>query len=166
MKDIEDFEGLYAVTEGGKVWSFPKTGTGGHCGKFLKQTIYKGYCYVSLCRDGRIFRKLVHRLVAKAYISNPHGLKTVNHINFDKSDNRCTNLEWCSQLENIRHAIKNDRFPIGERNYKCKLSSEDVKTIRLLRKSGVLLKVLAARYNVGFSHICAISRGRERRRVA
>lgn len=66
----------------------------------------KGYFAVSLFFQGKALTKKVHRLVADAFIPNPHGLATVNHKNGDKSQNADTNLEWSSLPENIRHAYR------------------------------------------------------------
>lgn len=51
-------------------------------------------------------RKRVHRILWCIFISNPHNKKTINHIDGNKSNNKITNLEWCTQKENVQHAVK------------------------------------------------------------
>ena len=70
----------------------------------------KGYIGVGLTRGGKTRRFLVHRLVAEAFLPNPEGKKTVNHINEDKANNNLENLEWATQLENIRHSVDEKYF--------------------------------------------------------
>ena len=53
--------------------------------------------------DGKVYERVVHRLVAKAFIPNPSNLPEVNHINGDKLDYNIYNLEWCSREYNMRH---------------------------------------------------------------
>jgi hypothetical protein len=111
MKDIPGFEGRYAVTTDGRVWSHPKQFgqqlSRRHKGCWMtpnKNT--KGYQFVALrSEDGRRFFRYVHRLVASAYL--PITGKQINHKNCIKTDNRVENLEWCSPSENIRHAHAN-----------------------------------------------------------
>lgn len=73
-------------------------------GKVRKQHLRKGYCKVNVGGKPRF----VHRLVAEAYIPNPDGEGTVNHINGCKADNSVSNLEWVSLKYNIEHALNNN----------------------------------------------------------
>ena len=101
-KDIEDYEGLYQVSDLGRVkaLNFKRTGEE----KFLKQqTNYKGYLYVGLCKDGRQKFVRVHKLVAKAFVPNPKNLPQINHIDNDKKNNCASNLEWCTCAYNINY---------------------------------------------------------------
>lgn len=96
MKDVVGYEGLYAVTSCGKVWSYRRK-------KFLKpQKDRYGYLRVFLCKDGKQKMFKLHRLVALAYIPNPQNLKTVDHINGNKEHNYINNLRWMSLTDNIR----------------------------------------------------------------
>lgn len=98
MKDIKNYEGLYAITSCGKVYSHKRK-------KFLKPQVNKsGYLKINLCKNGKIKSFLVHRLVAEVYIDNPNNFDTVDHINGDKSNNSINNLQWMSQADNVRKA--------------------------------------------------------------
>lgn len=96
MKDIKNYEGLYAITSCGKVWSYRSK-------KFLKPGSNKnGYLQVGLRKDKEKRTFLIHRLVAEAYIPNPNNYETVDHIDFDRTNNCVNNLQWMSHSENAR----------------------------------------------------------------
>lgn len=99
IKEIKDFPNYY-VSNLGIVYSAKR--------RTLKPLSTRennaGYLLVDLCKSGKIFTKLVHRLVAGAFIPNPKGLETVNHCNEHKLDNSVNNLEWSSQCDNIRYS--------------------------------------------------------------
>lgn len=103
MKDITGYEGLYAITSCGKVWSYRSK-------KFLKPNIYKtGYYAYRLYKDGKQKSYLAHRLVAEAYIDNPDKLPEVNHKDEIKSHNWIGNLEWCSNEYNRHYGTQIQR---------------------------------------------------------
>ena len=60
--------------------------------------------YLQVCIDGKT--ESVHRIVAKCFCPNPHGYNEVNHIDGNKLNNDASNLEWCSRVENVRHAYR------------------------------------------------------------
>lgn len=79
---------------------------GGKTGKILKPNKHRGgYRVVHLRHGGKRSAKYVHRLVAEAFLENKNWLKEVNHLNFDRTDNRLSNLEWCDRSRNVNHAI-------------------------------------------------------------
>ena len=94
-KDIDGFEGKYAISNLGNVYSY-------YLGRNLKFNKNRSGNYVGvvLLKDGKQYRFQVHRLVAKAFIPNPKNLPQVNHKNEIQDDNRVENLEWCDQQYN------------------------------------------------------------------
>ena len=102
LKDIKDYEGLYAITRDGNVWSYKSN-------KFLKHKLARGYHQVILCKEGKGKTYYIHRLVAKVFIPNPDNLPQVNHKDEDKSNNCVENLEWCDVKYNINYGTRTKR---------------------------------------------------------
>lgn len=117
-RPVETYEGLYEVSDYGRVRSLPREirGKAGaryiRPGRVLKQKTDKdGYRQVGLTVDRKVVSFQVHRLVAAAFVIKLNSADvTVNHADLDKANNRADNLEWMTQLHNIRHAFDKGAF--------------------------------------------------------
>ena len=107
-KDIKGYEGLYQVSNFGRVKSLTRLSKQNHLlpERFLKTNENDRYLRVDLWKDGKHKFYEVHRLVAAAFIANPENKPVVNHIDGDKHNNNVNNLEWCTVSENNKHAYK------------------------------------------------------------
>lgn len=134
-KDIEEYEGLYQVSNIGRVKSLDYNHTKQQ--KILKPNkTSSGYLQVSLCNSGKRKNKLIHRLVCYAFIHNDDEEKTeVNHLN-GKLDNRTFSLEWVTSAGNKKHAWDNELYSIGEKHQCAKISDNSVNIIRKLYSYG------------------------------
>lgn len=109
-KDIPGYEGLYQVSNHGRVKSLERWvqnhGKTQHHPEIIKNPSRKsnGYLTLQLYKDNKPKNCYIHRLVAEAFVPNANGKETVNHINGNKHDNRAENLEWSTYAENNRHA--------------------------------------------------------------
>lgn len=112
-KDIINYEGYYQISNFGNIRSLDRKirfnkGYSIKKGKMLKPILNKkGYYKVSLSKNQKEKRFFIHRLVAIHFIENPLSKEQVNHKDGNKKNNRVDNLEWCTNLENQIHAIKN-----------------------------------------------------------
>lgn len=107
--DIIGYEGLYQVSNLGKVKSMNYRNTGKE--KIMKPSINTfGYQFVGLWRNGKLKYITVHRLVAMAFIPNPKNLPQINHKDEDKTNNCVENLEWCSAEYNVNYGTRNERY--------------------------------------------------------
>lgn len=96
-KDIDGYEGLYKVSNLGRVKSFYKSSNG----KILKLNKDNyGYIQTTLYKDNLVKTFKVHRLVAIAFIPNLENKPEVDHINTIRDDNRVENLRWTTSKEN------------------------------------------------------------------
>lgn len=110
-KDIKGYEGLYQVSDWGRVKSldrFIETSKGirHYKEKILKTYLAgtnKDYHYIKLHKDGITKSFEIHRLVAEAFIPNPENKPQVDHISGKKNDNSVWNLRWATQPENLNN---------------------------------------------------------------
>lgn len=130
-RSIAGYEGLYEVSNLGRVRSlkFGKT-------KILKPgSAGKGYLFVNLYRDGIRKTALVHRLVAEVFIPNTLNLKTVNHIDEDKTNNDVLNLEWMTSKDNTVYSQARQVQMFGKSTGKLLATFQSIK--EAAHKTGV-----------------------------
>ena len=121
-KDIKGYEGLYQVSNLGRVKSLERVAKNN---RKIHEKILKlkrdryGDDVCNLCLDGEIKHFGVHRLVADAFIPNLNNYPVVNHKDEVKDNNIVYNLEWCTQKYNLNYGTaqkrKSDKFK-GEKN--------------------------------------------------
>lgn len=147
---IEGLESSFEVSNQGRVRSLSRVIT---CknnktlsikGQIIKLNHVNGYYDVKLKKK----HYLIHRLVAKAFINNPENKPQVNHIDSDKSNNHCSNLEWNTSTENIAHSMKQGTHPKGESSGTSKLTEKDIPEIFELRIKGLSYEKIARIYSI------------------
>lgn len=106
-KDIEGYEGLYQVSNYGRIKSLNYNHTKQE--KIITPVSnHRGYLKVTLSKNNVRKNKNIHKLVAIAFILNPNNYNIVNHIDGNKLNNKANNLEWCTAKENTAHAFKHN----------------------------------------------------------
>lgn len=117
----------------------------------------------SVHKDSYIFVNIqgkqipIHRLVADCFVAVEEGKDVVNHIDGNKMNNAASNLEWCTQSENIQHSHDNNLQPKGLSTYKGKFSLEERQMIKDEWDGGNISKrKLAEKYGVSHTCICDI----------
>lgn len=102
-KDIKKYEGLYQVSNLGRIKSLPRNTA--HERIRIPRKDRGDYLYIGLCKDGIVKHYKVHRLVAQAFIPNIDNKPTINHIDGIKTNNNVENLEWATAKEQAQHAL-------------------------------------------------------------
>jgi hypothetical protein len=140
----------YAVSSLGRVRRETRA-KGARPGRALSSHDRGGYRCVGLCHGAKQVTRLVHRLVAFAFLGDPPRGAQVNHKNGIKADNRAENLEWSSREENMKHAVqaglmatgtrhgsrtKPESRVRGEGHASAKLTDADVRDIRARCEAG------------------------------
>ncbi len=164
-KDIEHYNGVYQISNLGRVRSFNSTGSNSSRRKtpIIMKNIKdsKGYEVVNLSKNGSKKMKKIHRLIAKAFIPNPDRKEFVNHIDGNPSNNSICNLEWATSSENKKHGydIGITKPVMGSKHGRSKLTESDVLTIRDLHKRKIYSNIkIAEIFGISANYIGEIIR--------
>lgn len=113
-KDIKNYEGKYQISNLGRVKSLKKWSGNKYNPKWVYQDRIlhpsnngNGYLIIGLKKNNIRKNYYIHRLVAEHFIDNPNNYKEVNHLDYNKENNKADNLEWCTRKENIEYSIEN-----------------------------------------------------------
>lgn len=160
FKDIQNYEGLYQISNYGNVKSVDRYVLHKRYGNMhVKECIMKcflveGYLYVRLCKNSKHKTFKIHRIVMTHFVLNPNNFLEVNHIDGVKTNNHIDNLEWCTRSHNEKHAHK-----IGLKNFKgknapnIKLTEEKIKEIKELLKNKIPQRTIAKKYDIAPSTV-------------
>lgn len=148
-KPVIGYEGIYEVSSLGQIKSLNYKRTG------LEQILKpskdkKGYLRTALTNNGKSKTIKVHRVVCEAFFKLDSDKFQVNHINGIKTDNRTSNLEWCTNSENQLHAIKIGLVipKCGDEHPRMKYTNEFVLNLHKEYLSGLSKRELAKKYKL------------------
>lgn len=154
-RDIVDYEGLYQVSSKRRVKSFHHSKV-----KILRQGFNpSGYSTVSLHKNGKPKTRLVHRLVAQAFIPNPENKPEVDHKDNNRGNANVENLQWVTSSENTQAAVQRGTVKSGTESFHAKLTADEVRYIRRVykpydRKYGI--RALARKFKLSLSAIADV----------
>ncbi|MDR9419447.1 NUMOD4 domain-containing protein [Gracilimonas sp.] len=158
-KDIDGYDGYYQISNKGRV----RTWKNGRWGRRDKPNIMRlhvnryGYLEIRLQKENVKSLHRIHRLVAKNFVENPDNKPHVNHKDCDKLNNYPENLEWVTNTENVKHAVKNGLNVKGEASHFARLTKNDVLQIRSILSQGFATNTeIAEAYNISMPTVSNI----------
>jgi hypothetical protein len=141
----------YLISQHGQIYSTTRN-TVRHVRPGIKPG---GYRFVGLRVGGKSIYRMVHRLVAIAFLPNPDALPEINHIDGDKLNNRLSNLEWCTRKHNTQHALSIGLIKRGADNSNSKLTPD---AVREVRDASGTYRQIADRFGVSPQTVCNVKR--------
>ena len=118
-KDIKGYEGLYQVSNMGRIKSLNYRRTGEE-GLLSGKPNSGGYLIVNLSKNKKRKSFYIHKLVAENFLPNPKNLPEVNHIDENKENNTVYNLEWCDRKYNNNYGSRMERVSVSLKGKKHK----------------------------------------------
>jgi len=172
-KSISEYENLYSVSNLGRVKSHKRKVRNRHGFRFCREKILSntnngvGYLICGLSKKGKRKNFLIHRLVCYSFLDSDLNKTIVNHKNGIKTDNRVENLEWCTQMENIKHSIDNNLVDqLGSKHHSSKVNESDVLKIRSIYiKHYFGYKKISEMYNISWVNVRNIIKRRTWRHI-
>lgn len=112
-KDVPNYNGKYQVSNLGRVRSLYEWNGNRYKKQYRKRISIlnptdngNGYLIVPLTKGTKRKNWYVHRLVATLFVPNPRNVNVVNHLDYNKRNNRADNLEWVTQKENVQYSVE------------------------------------------------------------
>lgn len=165
-KDIAGYEGLYQVSNLGRVKSLERLANDRGSYRKIEEKIKnmrlgeRGYLIINLSKNNQLKTYRVHRLVAETFIDNPQKYSQVNHKDGNKQNNCISNLEWCNNSYNQKHAYFNN---LNKRRYGS--SNPNSKKVNQYDLEGKFIKIWSSiveaskKLNIKHSGICSCCDG-------
>lgn len=153
-KDIKGYEGLYAVSNHGRVKGLKRN-------VLLKPILSKkkyGYYRACLYLQGVQNLSSIHRLVAECFITNPNNYPIIMHLDDDPKNNHVDNLKWGTNKMNTDDMVSKMRAANGSKCARSKLVELEVLMIRKLKRNGIKTRDIANRFNVHLDTVNLIAR--------
>ena len=173
-KTIEETGGLYSVSNFGNVRRNehytivkPNIQKQKETIQFYKEKVIKpyidstGYKVVRIrTKDGKDIVRKIHRLVALAFVDNPNGYDTVNHIDENKTNNTADNLEWCTAKYNANYGTRNARIK-QKTSRKISQYTPEGKLVKVWNSMSEAAKSLGASTTTYLRRVCTNQFGRK-----
>lgn len=163
MRWVPEYEGLYAVTDDGRVYSYKVRGSRSRTRVRPKELSLvpssHGYYLVDLCKGGSVEKRPVHRLVLLSFSGAPKPNQIARHLNGDRQDNRIENLSWGTYKENLQDAFRHGTLPSPKNS--TSLTDREVSEIRYKYAHGLgRQKSIGASYGISSMTVSKIVRGK------
>lgn len=160
-RPVPGYEGYYDVSSHGRVRRIRGNSGQQICRQLKLQPMPTGYLKVDLWRDNIGEPRTVHSLVVRAFLGEPPSPEhEVAHWDRDRTNCRLGNLRWATRAGNYDDSRRHGTNAKGERHGNSRLTADDVRAMRAMRKGGALIREIAVRFGVNRPHAGEIVRGK------